>query len=62
MGSVNYIHNIPFISIFLTMFGGIITPLFGNGKTAQKINLIIVCVVGILSVVLLGGMRKVLHL
>ncbi len=55
MASVNYIHNIPFISIFLTMFGGIITPLFGNGKTAQKINLLIVCVVGVLSVILLGS-------
>ena len=37
MAHVNYIHNIPFISIFLTMFGGIITPLFSNGKIAQKI-------------------------
>ena len=55
MAHVNYIHNIPFISIFLTMFGGIITPLFSNGKIAQKINLIIVCIVGVLSAILLGS-------
>ncbi len=55
MAHVNYIHNIPFISIFLTMFGGIITPLFSNGKIAQKINLIIVCIVGVLSTILLGS-------
>ena len=58
MEHVNYIHNIPFASIFLTMFGGIITPLFRNGKVAQKINFVIVCLVGILSMILLGSVWK----
>ncbi len=53
MTAVNYIQNIPFFSIFLAIFGGIVTPILGNGKTAQKVNLVIVTVIGILSAVLL---------
>ena len=30
MEHVNWIHNIPFFSIFLSMFCGIITPLIKN--------------------------------
>ena len=54
MTAIHYIQNIPFFSIFLAMFGGIVTPLFGNGKTAQKVNLIIVTLIGILSAMLLA--------
>lgn len=36
MTAIHYIQNIPFFSIFLAMFGGIVTPLFGNGKNGTK--------------------------
>ena len=31
----NIAHNIPFLSIFLAMFGGIITPLVKSGKKSR---------------------------
>ncbi len=35
MAHVNFVHNIPFFSIFLAMFCGIITPLVKNGRPAK---------------------------
>ena len=34
----NIAHNIPFISIFLAMFAGIITPLVNDGKKSCLIH------------------------
>lgn len=50
---VNFIHNIPFFSIFLAMFSGIITPFIKNGKYAQRLNAVMIFIVGIMSGVLL---------
>lgn len=49
MEHVNWIHNIPFFSIFLAMFCGIITPLIKNGKTAHKVHALMVLIVAIMS-------------
>ena len=51
--TVNWVHNIPFFSIFLAMLCGIITPLIKNGKIAQKIHAFMVMIVGVMSVILL---------
>lgn len=53
MEHVNWIHNIPFFSIFLAMFCGIITPLIKNGKTAHKVHALMVLIVAIMSAILL---------
>lgn len=53
MEHVNWIHNIPFFSIFLAMFCGIITPLIKNGKTAYKVHALMVLIVAIMSAILL---------
>ena len=50
---VNFVHNIPFFSIFFAMFCGIITPLIKNGRIARRLHGFMVLLVGILSVVLL---------
>lgn len=51
--SVNWIHNLPFFSIFLAMLGGIITALISDGKKALRLNQLIISIVTIFSVVLL---------
>ena len=56
MEHVNWIHNIPFFSIFLAMFCGIITPLIKNGKTAYKVHALMVLIVAIMSAILLVNM------
>ena len=53
MAHVNFVHNIPFFSIFLAMFCGIITPLVKNGRTARKIHGTMVFIIMILSAILL---------
>lgn len=53
MEHVNWIHNIPFFSIFLAMFCGIITPLIKDGKTAHKVHALMVLIVAIMSAILL---------
>ena len=35
----NIAHNIPFLSIFLAMFGGIITPLVPGGRKSRHIHM-----------------------
>ncbi len=50
----NIAHNIPFLSIFLAMFGGIITPLVKSGKKSRHIHMTITAVIGILSILLLA--------
>lgn len=52
---VNFVHNIPFFSIFFAMFCGIITPLIQNGRTARRLHGFMVAVVGIASVILLAN-------
>ena len=49
----NIAHNIPFISIFLAMFAGIITPLVNDGKKSCLIHKLTTIIIGILSVLLL---------
>ncbi len=53
MDHVNWIHNIPFFSIFLAMFCGIITPLIKNGYTAWKVHTTMLMIVSVMSVLLL---------
>lgn len=53
MEHINWIHNIPFFSIFLAMLSGILTALVKNGKTAYKIHMGMVLVVCIMSGLLL---------
>jgi len=53
MGDVNLVHNIPFFSIFLAMFCAIITPLIKHGKTAFKVNVVMLLIVSIMSLILL---------
>ncbi len=53
MEHVNWIHNIPFFSIFLAMLSGIITALVKNGKIAYKIHMGMILIVGIMSAALL---------
>ena len=58
MHHVNLIHNIPFFSIFLAMFCGIITPLCNKGRTARRIHGVMVLTVGIMSAILLASVTK----
>ena len=58
MEHINWIHNIPFFSIFLAMLCGIITALVKNGKVAFKIHSIMVFIVFIMSVILLLSVVK----
>lgn len=53
MEHINWIHNIPFFSIFLAMLCGIITALVKKGRVAYKIHTTMVFVVFIMSVILL---------
>ncbi len=53
MEHINWIHNIPFFSIFLAMLGGIITALINNGKIAYKIHMAIIFLICIMSGILL---------
>ncbi len=57
-GHVNLIHNIPFFSIFLAMFCGIITPLCKTGKMARRIHGAMVLIVGIMSAILLFSVTQ----
>lgn len=53
MEHVNWIHNIPFFSIFLAMLCGILTALVKNGKVAYKIHTAMILIVGVMSAILL---------
>ncbi|MCI1958294.1 MAG: sodium:proton antiporter [Clostridia bacterium] len=50
---MNLIHNIPFFSIFLAMFAGIVTILIKDGDKARRLHLSITVVIGIMSFILL---------
>ena len=54
--TIEWTHNIPFISVFLAMFGGIITPLFKNPKVSEKVCLTVSAIIGILSAILLADL------
>ncbi|WMI80208.1 complex I subunit 5 family protein [Anaerotignum sp. MB30-C6] len=58
MEHINWIHNIPFFSIFLAMICGIITALAKDGKVAFKIHTVMVFVVCIMSGLLLFRVVK----
>lgn len=58
MHHVNLIHNIPFFSIFLAMFCGIITPLCKTGKMARRIHGTMVFIIAIMSVILLVNVTQ----
>ena len=49
----NIAHNIPFISIFLAMFAGIITPLINSGRKSCLLHKSVTVLIGILSLLLL---------
>lgn len=51
--SINWIHNLPFFSIFLTMLGGILTALINDAKKAIRLHQIIAVIVTIMSCILL---------
>lgn len=53
MSSVNWIHNFPFFSIFLTMLGGILTALISDSKKALRLHQFITVVVSMMSFILL---------
>ena len=53
MEHINWIHNIPFFSIFLALFCGIITPLLKKGSIARMVHTGMLCVVFCMSVLLL---------
>lgn len=53
MHHVNFVHNIPFFSIFLAMFCGIITPLIKDGRIARRVHGTMVFIVGVMSAILL---------
>ena len=55
---VNLVHNIPFFSVFVARFCGIITPLLKSGRAARHLHGVMVVLVGILSVVLLANVVK----
>lgn len=50
---VDLVSNIPFFSIFLAMFSGIITPLIKDGKKAQKLHMLVLLIIGGMSLILL---------
>ena len=49
---MNFMQNIPFFSIMIAMFSGIVTPAL-SWKMARKVNGFMVTIVGILSAILL---------
>ncbi|WP_352401070.1 proton-conducting transporter membrane subunit [Anaerotignum sp.] len=53
MEHINWIHNIPFFSIFLAMICGIVTALVKNGKVAHIIHSVMLIIVCIMSGILL---------
>lgn len=58
MAGINWIHNIPFFSIFLAMICGIITPLIKDGKKAYRLHTLMVLLVSIMSGILLVSVTK----
>ncbi|RGZ00718.1 hypothetical protein DXA13_04205 [Clostridium sp. AM58-1XD] len=50
---MHFADNIPFISLFLMMIGGVVTPLLNNEKRARRLHIALIAAVGILSFVLL---------
>ncbi len=49
---MNFVQNIPFFSIMIAMFSGIVTPVF-SWKIARRLNGFMITVVGVLSAILL---------
>lgn len=49
---MNFIQNIPFFSIMISMFSGIISSVL-NGRQARRLNTIMTAIIGIMSAVLL---------
>lgn len=58
MADVNWIHNLPFFSIFLAMFCGIITALIKDGKKAYMLHTAMVSIVFVMSGILLLNLSK----
>jgi len=50
---MNLILNIPFFSIFLAMFGGIVTVLIKKGDNARRLHMTITSITAVLSFILL---------
>ena len=51
--TIEWTHNIPFVSIFLAMFAGIVTPFFRNPKVSEKICLSVTAIIAVFSAILL---------
>lgn len=51
--TIAWTHNIPFVSIFLAMFAGIVTPFFRNPKVSEKICLSVTAIIAVFSAILL---------
>ena len=56
--SVNWIHNIPFFSIFGIMLTGILTALINDGRKAKKLHLTVIAIIFVMSLILLGSVVK----
>lgn len=50
---MDFVQNIPFFSIMISMFSGIISSVL-SGKNARRINGIMIAIVGVMSAILLG--------
>ena len=54
---MNFLQNIPFFSIMLAMFSGIVSSIF-SGKTARRINSVMIMTVAVMSAILLVFLIK----
>ncbi|WP_317853852.1 complex I subunit 5 family protein [Chakrabartyella piscis] len=52
MEHINWIHNLPFFSIFIAMFAILLTAMFRTAKMAKRIHMTMMCIVVILSAIL----------
>ena len=43
-----FVQNLPFISILLSLFAGPLSSILG-GKTAKRLNLAVISVIGVMS-------------
>lgn len=54
---MNFVQNIPFFSIMISMFSGIISSVL-NGRQARRVNAIMTAIVGIMSAILLAYLMQ----
>lgn len=52
MEHINWLHNIPFVSIFIAMFSVLLTALFRTPKSARRIHFTMISIIVVLSSVL----------